>query len=68
MRESLNVGKSSLKLRVEFEDALGLMDGAQAFGDLGGIYIRAVNNSYGLHRQHDLSSANVPRKSPVVVD
>jgi len=56
MRETLNVSKPWLKLRQKFEDTFGLMNGTRALGDLGGIYVRAMNNSNGLHHQHDLSS------------
>lgn len=55
MRETPDVDKSGLKLRKDFEDTLGLMNGPQPFGDLDGVYIRAASNSYGLHCKHDLS-------------
>ena len=41
MREAFDVGKPRLKLRQDFENSIGFVFGAEAFGDLAGVFVGA---------------------------
>ena len=51
VREALDIHKSGLKFGENLEHSIGIMSGAQSFGDGLGVGVRAANKSDGLWRE-----------------